>query len=154
MYRRLIQTGMRNLIRGSRVGFHQVRPGCLADQLVGQWFAHILGIDYLAESEHIRKTLCVILRYNYKRSLREHSNVACIYARGDEAGLIICTWPYSDRPELPFSYLSEVFSPLYAQTEGGGKYGGTMVVLWPLFGADGMSGGADGKRNGSVLACR
>ncbi len=89
---------------------HQTGPGCLADQLVGQWFAHTSDLGYLLEPEHVRRTLQAIFRYNYKRTLSEHSNVARTYALGDEAGLVIGTWPHGERPELPFHFFCEVWT--------------------------------------------
>ncbi|MBA3944780.1 MAG: hypothetical protein H0X37_09495 [Herpetosiphonaceae bacterium] len=42
----------------------QLGAGCLVDQLVGQYMAHICGLGYLADPAKIRKTLQSIMRYN------------------------------------------------------------------------------------------
>jgi len=89
---------------------HQVGPGCMSDQLVGQWFAYIADLGYLLNPEHVRQALAAIFRYNFKRSLHDHVNVARTFALGEEPGLVICTWPHGGRPRIPFPYFSEVFT--------------------------------------------
>jgi len=91
---------------------YQIDGGCLADQLVGQWFAHLAGLGYLLQPNHIRQALSAIFTNNFKRSLADHVNVARSYALGDEPGLVICTWPRGGRPEMPFPYFSEVWTGL------------------------------------------
>ena len=33
---------------------YQYGPGCLADQLLGQWFAHVVGLGHLLPADHVR----------------------------------------------------------------------------------------------------
>jgi non-lysosomal glucosylceramidase len=87
---------------------HQVGPGCLIDQLLGQQLAHVYGLGYLLPSEHVQATLTSILRYNFKADFWNHRNYERIFALNDEAGTVICTWPHGGRPAFPIPYSDEV----------------------------------------------
>ncbi|NLO73423.1 MAG: hypothetical protein GX100_04845 [candidate division WS1 bacterium] len=86
---------------------NQTGSGCLVDQLVGQEFAHLVNLGYLADPEHVRSALASIHRYNYRRELHDHVNVARVYALNDDGVTLVCTWPHGGRPEVPFPYWSE-----------------------------------------------
>jgi uncharacterized protein (DUF608 family) len=88
----------------------QVGDGCLADQLLGQYFAHIAGLGYLLDRAHVRKALESIYKYNFKRSLFEHQSVQRTYVLNDEAALVVCDYGRSTRPEVPFPYFSEAWT--------------------------------------------
>ena len=36
----------------------EVGPGCMADQLIGQWWAHQLGLGYLLPKDKVRRRAC------------------------------------------------------------------------------------------------
>lgn len=88
---------------------YQLAKGCLVDQLVGQYMAHICNLSYLAPPEHIKKTLHSILKYNLRSSMRDHFNNMRSYALGDESALLMASWP-KGRPKIPFPYFSEVMT--------------------------------------------
>ncbi len=87
----------------------QLGPGCLVDQLVGQYMAHICGLGYLGDKEHIRTTLKSIMKYNFKSDFNRHFNNMRSYAIGDEAGLLMASWP-KGRLKTPFPYFAEVMT--------------------------------------------
>jgi uncharacterized protein (DUF608 family) len=87
----------------------QLGRGCLVDQLVGQYMAHICGLGYLAEKENIRTTLKSIMKYNYVEDFSRHFNNMRSYVMGDEAGLLMASWP-NGRLEIPFPYFAEVMT--------------------------------------------
>ncbi len=89
---------------------YQYGPGCLSDQLLGQWFAHCVGLGHLLPAEHVASAAAAIHRHNFRRNLSEHHNVQRVYAVNDEGGLILCTWPRGDRPRYPFPYYAEVWT--------------------------------------------
>ncbi|MBN2653231.1 MAG: hypothetical protein JXR63_12700 [Spirochaetales bacterium] len=89
--------------------YFQLGDGCLVDQLVGQYLAHVCGLGYLADKEMIATTLESILKYNYKDNFHDHFNVMRSYVLGDEKGLLMAAYPYS-RPEFPFPYFTEVMT--------------------------------------------
>jgi non-lysosomal glucosylceramidase len=88
---------------------YQLAKGCLVDQLVGQYMAHICGLGYLAPEEHIKTTLQSILKYNYRESMAGHFNNMRSYALGNESALLMASWP-KGRPKVPFPYFSEVMT--------------------------------------------
>jgi non-lysosomal glucosylceramidase len=88
---------------------YQYGEGCLSDQLIGQWFAHLVDLGYLFEPEHVRSALGAIFRHNWRRDFWEHANPQRIYALNDEQGLLLCSWPRGERPAFPFVYSDEVW---------------------------------------------
>ncbi|MCK5740158.1 hypothetical protein KAH55_13300, partial [bacterium] len=51
---------------------YQLGNGCLVDQLVGQFMAHICNLGHLVEPEQIRQALTAILKYNSRDSFHNH----------------------------------------------------------------------------------
>jgi len=88
----------------------QLGDGCLIDQLLGQYFAHIAGLGPLLDPTHIRKALQSIYKYNYKRTMYDWESVQRTYALNDEAALVICDYPHGKRPKVPFPYFAEVMT--------------------------------------------
>jgi uncharacterized protein (DUF608 family) len=88
----------------------QLGAGCLVDQLVGQYMAHVCGLGYLAAPDQIRQTLESIMRYNFKDSLYGHFNHMRSFALNDEAALLMATYPRGRRPTRPFPYFTEVMT--------------------------------------------
>ncbi len=94
---------------------YQHGAGCLADQLLGQLHAHILGLGALVPPDHERTALESIVRYNYRASFRDHVNCQRSYVLNDESGLVLCTWPRGGRPRFPFPYSDEVWTGIEYQ---------------------------------------
>jgi len=88
---------------------YQLGEGCLVDQLVGQYMAHICGLGYLADREHVRTTLESILKYNLREGLYGHFNCLRSFALGDESALLMASYP-KGRPKNPFPYFTEVMT--------------------------------------------
>ncbi len=88
----------------------QLGAGCLVDQLVGQYMAHICGLGYLLKPENVVKTLESIMKFNYRESLRGHFNHMRSYALNDEAAVLMATYPRGNRPKRPFPYANEVMT--------------------------------------------
>jgi non-lysosomal glucosylceramidase len=88
---------------------YQLAKGCLVDQLVGQYMAHICGLGYLGSKENMKTTLSSILKYNYRETMANHFNNMRSYALGDESALLMASWP-KGRPKVPFPYFSEVMT--------------------------------------------
>jgi uncharacterized protein (DUF608 family) len=88
----------------------QLGAGCLVDQLVGQYMAHVCGLGYLADPEQIRRTLQSIMAHNFQSALFGHFNHLRTFALGDEAALLMATYPRGRRPRRPFPYFNEVMT--------------------------------------------
>ncbi|NUP99796.1 MAG: hypothetical protein HUU35_08070, partial [Armatimonadetes bacterium] len=71
----------------------QLGAGCLVDQLVGQFMAHVCGLGYLLDPEHVAETHRSIYRHNFRPSLHGHFNHLRTFALADEAALLMATYP-------------------------------------------------------------
>ena len=94
---------------------YQMGEACLIDQLLGQYMAHVAGLGYLLDEEHVRQTLKSVYRYNFKPDLSEHEAVQRTYALNDEGGVLVASYPSGKRPEIPFPYFAEVWTGLEYQ---------------------------------------
>ena len=88
----------------------QLGAGCLVDQLVGQFMAHICGLGYLLDPHHVRTTLESILRHNFKETFYGHFNHMRSFVMNDESALLMATYPLGRRPKAPFPYFTEVMT--------------------------------------------
>jgi uncharacterized protein (DUF608 family) len=109
---------------------YQLGKGCLIDQLVGQYMAHVCGLGYLVKPENVRKTLESIRKYNHRSSFEEHFNCLRSFVLGDEAGLLMASYP-GERPEFPFPYFTEVMT--------GFEYTAAIGMLYEGLTEDGLS---------------
>ena len=88
----------------------QLGAGCLVDQLVGQYMAHVCGLGYLVKKENVRTTLKSIMKYNFRDDFHHHFNHLRSYVLNDESGLLMASYPKGNRPEQPFPYCNEVMT--------------------------------------------
>lgn len=93
----------------------QFGNGCLADQLFGQWWAHLLDLGHLLPEEHVKQTLRSIVRYNFRAGFRDFTHGYRVFADQDDSGLLVCTWPHGGRPEVPVRYCDEVWTGIEYQ---------------------------------------
>ncbi|HUV93468.1 MAG TPA: GH116 family glycosyl hydrolase, partial [Anaerolineae bacterium] len=89
---------------------YQVGPGCLVDQLVGQFVAHVCGLGHLLDREHVRTTLESIYKYNFREDLYGYFNHFRTFALNDEAAMVMCSFPRGGRPKTPVHFYSEVMT--------------------------------------------
>lgn len=94
---------------------YQFGPGCLSDQLLGQWFCEVVDLGYVLPEKEVKSALASIFKYNWKSDLSDHDSVQRTYALNDEAGLLLCTWPRGGRPKYPFVYADEVWTGIEYQ---------------------------------------
>ena len=85
----------------------QYGKGCLSDQLIGQWYAKMLDLDYIYDKNNVKKTLKSIFKYNWKKDLTNHTCFLRTYALNEESGLLICTWPRGERPGYTLDFYSD-----------------------------------------------
>ena len=57
---------------------YQLGSGCLVDQLVGQYMAHVCGLGYLADSGRVLRSHQSILAYNRLEGFQRHTNVMAV----------------------------------------------------------------------------
>jgi len=113
---------------------YQYGTGCLSDGVIGVWMSRIYGVETPLAPEHVRSSLQAIFKHNFKTDLSQHANAQRPgYAMGHEPGLLLCTWPRSGKPTLPFVYSDEVWTGIEYQVashliaEGFTKEGLTIV---------------------------
>ena len=88
----------------------QLGAGCLVDQLVGQFLAHVCGLGYVVDEHHVKSTLRSIMRYNFKENMYGHFNHMRSYVLNGESALLMATYPRGNRPARPFPYYNEVMT--------------------------------------------
>ena len=79
-----------------------VRDGCYIDQIFGQTWAHWVNLGYLFDPEKQKTALRSLWRYNFVPDVgpfRQEFTRGRWYATAGDAGLLMCTWPRSGRPE-------------------------------------------------------
>ncbi len=84
--------------------------GCHSDHLLGQWWAHILGLGHVLPPERVRKAVESIVKYNFRENFFGHKQVPREFASDDEPGVLICSWPHGGRPEVPTLYSDEIWT--------------------------------------------
>ncbi|NLV74840.1 MAG: hypothetical protein GXY52_09200 [Chloroflexi bacterium] len=89
---------------------YQLGAGCLVDQLVGQLLAHVCGLGYLLDEEHVKQTLQSIWRYNHHDNLYGHFNHLRTFALNDERAMLMVSYPRGRRPHTPVPYFNEVMT--------------------------------------------
>ena len=93
----------------------EVGPGCMSDQLIGQWWAHQLGLGYVLPKDKVVSALRSIFRYNFKTDLTGWRHAPRAFAGAGDKGLIICTWPKGGRPPHVMLYSDEVWTGIEYQ---------------------------------------
>lgn len=85
--------------------------GVLSDQLIGQWWAHQLGLGHVLPAEHVRTALAHVVAVNLRHGFDDFVHPYRVYAdTADDVGLLMCSWPSGGRPEVPTRYADEVWS--------------------------------------------
>lgn len=93
----------------------EVGPGCMADQLIGQWWAHQLGLGYILPKDKVVQALRSVFRYNWKTDLTGWKHMPRAFAGAKDKGLIIVTWPKGGRPGHVMLYSDEVWTGIEYQ---------------------------------------
>ena len=88
---------------------YQYGKGCLADQVFGQQLAHVNGLGHILDEENVKKAVHSIFKYNFLEDFSDFANVQRVYALNEDSGLLLCSWPKGERPEIPFVYSDEVW---------------------------------------------
>jgi len=89
----------------------QIGDGCIADQLVGDTYARLLGLPGVLDDSHVRAALSSIHRHNYVADFGNWANYMRTYALDGERGHIVESYP-KGLPERPMPYWCEVWTGL------------------------------------------
>jgi uncharacterized protein (DUF608 family) len=105
----------------------EVGPGCMADQLIGQWWAHQLGLGYILPKDKVVSSLNSIFKYNFKSDLSGWKHAPRAFAGVKDKGLIVCTWPKGGRPKNVMLYSDEVWTGIEYQVAAHMIYEGLLL---------------------------
>lgn len=95
---------------------YQYGNGCLSDGILGSWMTLVCGMPEVIDTKKVKSHLESVYKYNLKNDLRNHANPQRpTFAFGNEAGLLLCTWPKGGKPQLPFVYSDEVWTGIEYQ---------------------------------------
>ena len=92
--------------------------GCHSDQLLGQWWAYILGLGDVLDHDHVRIATRSIFRHNFREHFRGHEQKPRAFVTEDDQGLLLCTWPNGGRPAKPTQYSDEVWTGIEYEVAG------------------------------------
>lgn len=93
----------------SRIDYNY-NKGCHSDQLLGQWWAHMLNLGYLYPCERVLQSLRSVMRYNFKGNFKGFKQHPRRYVMDDDGGLLMCSWPKNGRPDPFIIYADEVWT--------------------------------------------
>ena len=94
----------------------QWMTGILSDQVIGQWWAHQLGLGHILPEAHVKSALRHVVATNLKHNFEGFEHGYRVYAdAADDSGLLMCSWPEGGRPEVPTRYADEVWSGIEYQ---------------------------------------
>jgi len=88
----------------------QLGTGCLVDQMVGQYMAHLCDLGDLLDPAHIRMALQGVMRHNFREALWGHFNHLRSFALDGESALLMASYPRGNRPRRPFPYYNEAMT--------------------------------------------
>ncbi|MHB9107579.1 MAG: GH116 family glycosyl hydrolase [Armatimonadota bacterium] len=95
---------------------YQYGNGCLSDGVLGDWLARVSGLETVLDPAKVASHVASIFKYNFRESLADHANPQRPnYAFGQEAGLLLCSWPHGGELSLPFVYSNEVWTGIEYQ---------------------------------------
>ncbi len=95
---------------------YQYAGGCLSDGIIGEWLAQASGLETGLDARKVASHLRAVHRYNFRASLRDHANPQRpAYALGEEAALLLCSWPNGAAPHFPFVYSDEAWTGIEYQ---------------------------------------
>ena len=114
-------------------GDFQLGEGSVCEQLHGQLYCRINGLQDAYDPQHIRKALASVFKYHYRDSFYDVINVNRAYAVGDDRGLLIATWPRGGRPVKPVLYCDETQAGYEYQVAGNLLYAGYLLEGLTVF---------------------
>lgn len=92
--------------------------GCHSDQLLGQWWSHMLDNGYLYPPERVKTALRSIFRYNFRENFKGFQQRPRRYVLDDEGGMLMCSWPKGGRPDPFILYADEIWTGIEYEVAG------------------------------------
>jgi uncharacterized protein (DUF608 family) len=92
--------------------------GCHSDQLLGQWWAHQIGLGYLYPASRVKQAMREVFGNNFHADFAGLPQIPRRYIDDGDGGLYMCTWPGNDRPEPYTLYSIEAWTGVEYSTAG------------------------------------
>jgi hypothetical protein len=70
---------------------YQLGEGCISEQVHGQHYARMLGLEDIYHGEHIHRALESLLGFSFCDNFYDHLNTGRAYSVGGDCGLLIAT---------------------------------------------------------------
>ena len=121
-YRRLFEAGRKKAAETLFNGEYYIQladnlnlgygTGCMADQVIGCWYARVTGLGEILPVEQVRKALQAVFANNFlwRQTGFEGTQRFQQFADGNDKGLLVCTWPKGGRPADPILYRDECWT--------------------------------------------
>lgn len=100
---------------GGALQVGEIGPGCMSDQLIGQWWAHQLGLGYILPKDKVQTALKSIFKYNWVPDLTGFRQMPRVFCADGTKGLLTATWPKGGRPKHVMLYSDEVWTGIEYQ---------------------------------------
>jgi len=86
--------------------------GCHIDQVLGQWWADMLGLDAVLPHGHVQSSLRALRKHNFRYDFVGVTQAPRKFVHDDDAGMQMITWPRGGRPapEHQMLYADEVMT--------------------------------------------
>jgi len=108
-------------------GSYQLGAGSISEQIHGQLYARMLGLEDIYSRENIHKAAASLFKYNYVDNSFDRINTNRVYSISDEGGVLIACWPKGGRPERPLLYCDETQIGYEYQAAGNMLYEGYIL---------------------------
>jgi uncharacterized protein (DUF608 family) len=90
---------------------HNYITGCSIDQVLGEWWAEMVGFDGHYPKERVRSALRALLKYNFRCNFVGVPQKPRKFVADNDAGMQMICWPNEwDRPTKPLFYADEVMT--------------------------------------------
>ena len=108
-------------------GAYQLGAGSISEQIHGQLYARMLGLEDIYRRDNIHKAAASLFKYNYVDNCYGRINTNRVYSLGGEGGLRIACWPKGGKPDKPLLYCDETQIGYEYQAAGNLLYEGYIL---------------------------
>ena len=90
---------------------YQIADGCIIDQMLADWHAALIGANGVFDPKKKKTALYYLYQNNYKKSMRDVTNMWRNFSLNDEQGTVICSYPDGVKiPAIPIPYCEETMT--------------------------------------------
>lgn len=87
---------------------NELGSGAFVDQLLGQWWAHLLDLGYIVKTpSNVSTAVTNVFNANHRKGFDVKAQHPRVFFDERDSGLYVATWPGSTPPAKPMLYTSE-----------------------------------------------